>query len=57
MTIKLAVLVMLIVIDTDRGHCYKHVKKKKIYDENSARDIYLYVCVCDEFCSARNGKK
>ena len=44
------------VIGCDRGHCYEHLKKKN-YDENWARDIYLYVCVCNEFWAARNGKK
>ena len=29
LTFKLAVLVISIVIDCDRGHCYEHLKKKK----------------------------
>ena len=49
--------VISIVIDSDRGHCYKHLKRKKNYHENWARDIYLNVCVCDEFLSPRNSKK
>ena len=44
-----------IVIDCDRGHCYEHLKKN--YDENWACDIDLNVCVCNEFWTARNGKK
>ena len=47
-----------IVIDSDRGHCYEHLKKKMyIYDENWACDMYLNVCVCDKFWAARNSKK
>ena len=53
MTFKLAVLVISIVIDCDRGHCYEHLKKKSNSDENWAGDIYLNVCVCDEFWAAR----
>ena len=48
-------MVISIVIDSDKGHCYKHLKKN--YTENWARDMYLNVCVCDEFWAARNGKK
>ena len=29
LTFKLAVFVISIVIDCDRGHCYEHLKKKK----------------------------
>ena len=42
-------LVISIVIDSERGHCYEHLKKN--YDENWARDMYLNVCVCDESLS------
>ena len=30
LTFKLAVLVISIVIDCDRGHCYEHLKKNRI---------------------------
>ena len=55
-TFKLAFLVISIVIDCDWGHCYEHLKKKSNSDENGARDIYLNVCVCDEFWAARRPK-
>ena len=45
---RLAVLIISIVIDSDRGHCYEYLKKKN-YDENLAGDMYLNVCVCDKF--------
>ena len=32
-------------------------KRKSIYDENWACDMYLNVCVGDKFLSDRNGKK
>ena len=41
-----SILVISIVIDSDRGHCYEQLKKI-IYVENCARDMYLNVCVCD----------
>ena len=50
-------MVISIVIDCDRGHCYGHLKKIYNSDENWARDIYLNVCVCDEFWAARRQKK
>ena len=50
-------MVISIVIDSDRGHCYEHFKKKIIYDENLTRDIYLNVYVYDKFWAARNVKK
>ena len=34
LTFKLAVLVISIVIDCDRGHCYEHLKKKSNSNEN-----------------------
>ena len=49
-------MALSIVIDSDRGHCYEHFKKKKS-DENWAHDMYLNVCSCGEFWAARNGKK
>ena len=50
-------MVISIVIDSERGHCYEHLKKKTSYsDENWARDIYLNVCVCDEFWAAKGQK-
>ena len=49
--------VISIVIDSDRGHSYEPFKKKSNYDENWARDMYLNICVCNEFWAARNGKK
>ena len=33
--------VISIVIDSDRGHSYEHLKKKSIYDENWTRE-----CLC-----------
>ena len=45
-----------IVIDYDRGHFYDHLKKSN-YDEIWARDMYLNVCLWDEFRAARNDKK
>ena len=39
-------LVISIINDSDRGHCYEHLKKNN-YDENCTRDMYLNVCVCD----------
>ena len=33
-TFKLAFLVISIVIDCDRGHCYEHFKKKSNSDKN-----------------------
>ena len=53
---KLAVLVISIVIDCDRGHCDEHLKKKSNSDEKWAHDIYLNVCACDEFWAARRQK-
>ena len=51
-------MVISIVTDSDRGHCYEHIKQKKsIYDENCAHDMYLNVCAWDEFLAAGNGKK
>ena len=47
----------LIVIYSDREHCYEQLKKKSVYDENLASDMYLNVCVCDDFLAAINGKK
>ena len=50
-------MVISIVIDSDRGHCYEHFKKYiYIYDENWMRDIYLNVYVYDKFWAARNVK-
>ena len=49
-----SILVISIVIDSDRGHCYEHLKKS-IYDQNWTRDMYLNVCVCDDFLAPRNG--
>ena len=50
-------MVVSIVIDFDRGHCYEHFQKKKsIYDEKWTRDIYLNVYVYDKFWAARNIK-
>ena len=43
------ILAISIVIDSDRGHCYEHLKKKSIHDENLTLDKYLNVCVCDDF--------
>ena len=37
-------MVISTVIDSDRGHCYEHLKKS-IYDESWACDMYLNVCV------------
>ena len=47
-------MVISIVIDSDRGHGYEHFKKKSIYDENWPHDMYLNVCVCDEFLKTAN---
>ena len=53
-----SILVISIVIDSDRGHCYEHLKKKKsIYDENWTHVMYLNVYVCDDFWAPRNGTK
>ena len=54
LTFKLAVLVISIVIDCDRGHCYEYFKKKKSNsNENWARDIYLNF---NEFWAGRRPK-
>ena len=53
-------MVISIVIDSDRGHCYDPFKIYiyiYIYDENWTRDIYLNVYVYKEFWAARNVKK
>ena len=50
-------MVISIVIDSDRGNCYEHLKKTSNYNENWACDMYLNVCVCDEYWTVRNGKK
>ena len=50
-------MVISIVIDSDTGHCYEHLKKKSIYNGNWTRDMYLNVCVWDDFWAPRNGKK
>ena len=50
------VLVISIVIDSDRGHCCEHLKNIYIYDENWACDmIWMFVCVMN-FWAAWNGK-
>ena len=50
---NLSFLIISIVIDSDRGHyCYEHLKKS-IFDENWACDMYLNICVCDEFSSSQ----
>ena len=49
-------MVISIVIDSDRGQCYEHLKKS-IYDENWVGDMYLNVCVCDEFLSSQKWQK
>ena len=49
--------VISIVIDSDRGHSYKHFKKKSIYDENWKHDMNLNVCICDEFLSSQKWQK
>ena len=48
-------MVISIVIDSDRGHCYGHFKKKN----QMAMKIepVTCICVCNEFWAARNGKK
>ena len=50
-------MVISIVIDSDRWHCYKHLKNIYIYDEIWTRDMYLNVCVWDDFWASRNFKK
>ena len=50
-------ILISIVIDSSRGHCYEHFKKKSVYDENWTRDMYLNVCVYDDFWAPRNGTK
>ena len=53
-----SILVISIVIDSDREYCYEHFKEKKsIYAENRVRDMYLNVCVCDEFLSSQKWQK
>ena len=46
----------LVYCGLDRGHCYEHLKKIKLRWKLSS-DIYLNVCVCNEFWAARNVKK
>ena len=51
-------MVISIVIDSDRGHCYEHLKKKKsIYNENWMSDIYLIVYVYMNFELPEMSKK
>ena len=50
-----SILVISIVIDSDRT--LLQAFQKKIYDENWARDMYLNVCVCDEFLSCQKWQK
>ena len=50
------ILVISIVMNSDRRHCYEYLKKS-IYDENWTRDMYLNVCVCDDFWAPWNGTK
>ena len=38
-------LVISIVIDYDRGHCYEHLKRT-IYDENWACGMHVFECLC-----------
>ena len=49
-------MVISIVIDSDWGHCYEHLKKS-IYDENWQSDMYLNVCACDKFSSSQKRQK
>ena len=48
--------VISIVIDSDRGHCYEHLKKINLR-RKLARDMYLNVCVYDEFLSCQKWQK
>ena len=48
-------MVISIVIDSDRGHRYEHIKKK--YSENWTLDMNLNVCACYAFWAPRNGKR
>ena len=49
-------MVISIVIDSDREHCYEHFKKIN-FDENWAMScIWMFVCGMN-FWAARNGKK
>ena len=55
-------LVISIVIDSDRGHCYEHLKKNQFtmkIEPCSKRhvDMYLNVCVCDEFLKCQKWQK
>ena len=51
-------MVISIVIDSDRGHCYEHFKKKSIYDENWTNAyIYLNVYVYNDFELPEMSKK
>ena len=52
LTLNEQLLVISIVIDSDRGHCYEHLKKK--YDE-PLTCIWIFVCGIN-FWAARNGK-
>ena len=45
--------VISIIIDSDRTLLRAFKKKKSSYDENLARDMYLNICVCDEFLSCQ----
>ena len=47
-------MVISIVINSDGGHCYKHLKKN--YDENWTSDMYLNVCVYNDFWEMKFGK-
>ena len=41
LTFKLVVLVFFIVFDTDRGHCYEHLKKNQF-----TMKIERVTCIC-----------
>ena len=47
---------MSIVIDSDRGHCNKQLKKKNLRWKLNAWHVFD-VCACNDFWTPRNGKK
>ena len=50
-------MVISIVIDSDRGHCYEHFKKNQITMKiEPVTSIWMFVCAMN-FWAARKGKK
>ena len=50
-----SLFVISIVIDSDRGHCDEHLKKKSTMKIEHVTYIWMFVCAMN-FWAARNGK-